>query len=138
MHTPFIAKTILGIKCLKYLVITLLIGIYSIGIARNNATSLRTECNFMIQNHILIAPSPAVDSVSVEINSAFENPSEITLFTTKGQIVMEGQIQLLKGINRFKIDISELPEGKYHLFISNSKKVEFEGHKSIHKILACN
>jgi len=87
-------------------------------------------------NHIFIAPSPAVDFVSVEIQSALENSSDIVLFTTKGQIVLEGKIALLKGYNQFKIDISDLPEGRYHMHLSNDKKVDFEGDKSVVKVIA--
>lgn len=90
-------------------------------------------CKVVSKNQVSIAPNPAVDFVTVTIKTDVELNSTLTLFSSSGQILFSQKVSLTIGTNPINLDISALPPGAYHLNISNDKKIEIEGARTIIK-----
>ena len=90
-------------------------------------------CKVAAKNQINIFPNPAVDNVTVTIKTEIEMNATLTLFSTSGQILFSQKVSLTIGSNPVNLDISALPSGSYHLNISNDKKIEIEGARTIIK-----
>jgi hypothetical protein len=69
----------------------------------------------------------------VTIKTEMEMNSTLTLFSSTGQILFSQKVSLIIGSNPLNLDISALPPGSYHLNISNDKKIEIEGARTIIK-----
>jgi len=90
-------------------------------------------CKVVSKNQVSIAPNPAVDFVTVTIKTDVELNSTLTLFSSSGQILFSQKVSLTTGSNPVNLDVSALPPGAYHLNISNDKKIEIEGARTIVK-----
>jgi fibronectin-binding autotransporter adhesin len=90
-------------------------------------------CKVAAKNQVSIFPNPAVDNVTVTIKTEMEMNSTLTLFSSTGQILFSQKVSLTIGSNPLNLDISALPPGSYHLNISNDKKIEIEGARTIIK-----
>jgi len=90
-------------------------------------------CKVAAKNQVSIFPNPAVDNVTVNIKTEMEMNSTLTLFSLSGQILFSQKVSLTIGSNPVNLDISVLPPGSYHLNISNDKKIEIEGARTIIK-----
>ena len=91
------------------------------------------NCEQSLTTEMTIAPNPAVDYVNVSIMSEDDMNANLTLFSGSGQILFSSSARLEKGINNIRIDISNLSSGAYHLNITNDKKIEISGSRSIIK-----
>ncbi len=91
------------------------------------------NCEESFSNEISIMPNPAVDFANVTIQSSDAMQINMTLFSSSGQILFSQKVRLAVGSNVIKLDVSALPSGAYHLNITNDKKVEFTGSRSIIK-----
>jgi len=91
------------------------------------------NCEESLMNEISISPNPAIDFVNVSISSSVEMETKLTLFSSSGQILFSKVVRLTKGANNVNLDISELPAGAYHLNITNDRKIEITGSRSIIK-----
>jgi hypothetical protein len=91
------------------------------------------NCEKKVKNEVKIYPNPAVDFANVEISSSDDMEVLLTLFSNSGQILLSQTVQLTTGVNTVKLDITSLPAGAYHLNISNDRKIEITGSRSIIK-----
>jgi hypothetical protein len=91
------------------------------------------NCEQSLTTEMTIAPNPAVDYVNVTIQSADDMNANLTLFSSSGQILFSSKASLEKGTNNIRIDITNLSSGAYHLNITNDKKIEISGSRSIIK-----
>ncbi|MEX1190046.1 MAG: T9SS type A sorting domain-containing protein [Bacteroidia bacterium] len=91
------------------------------------------NCEQSLSNELSISPNPAVDFVNVSITASEEMETQLTLFSTSGQILFSKQARLTKGSNTIRLDIVDLPSGAYHLNVTSNKKIEISGARSIIK-----
>ena len=91
------------------------------------------NCEKQIKNELKIYPNPAVDFVHVEISSTENMDVQLTLFSSNGHILLLQKVPLQTGTNAIRLDISALPAGAFHLHISNDRKLEITGNRSIIK-----
>lgn len=90
-------------------------------------------CALKTKNQVTIAPNPAIDYVTVKLITDVDLATTLTLFSSSGQILLSQKVSIFAGINPIRLDISALPSGAYHLNISNDKKIEIEGARTIIK-----
>jgi hypothetical protein len=57
----------------------------------------------------------------------------ITIFSSSGQILLNSSVKIDEGTSVVRLDVAALPAGVYHLNLSNNKKLEFSGSRSIIK-----
>ncbi len=76
-------------------------------------------------NELLVFPNPAKDNLNVQTTSATNKKATVSIVDAIGKLVIQKDIQLLKGKNIFQIDISSLQNGQYHLKI-NETDVSYE------------
>lgn len=91
------------------------------------------NCEKKVKNEVKIYPNPAIDYANVEISSSDDMEVLLTLFSNSGQILLSQTVQLSTGVNTVKLDITSLPVGAYHLNLSNDRKIEITGSRSIIK-----
>jgi hypothetical protein len=91
------------------------------------------NCEESTRNEVTISPNPARDFVNVAITSSGDMEAALTLFASNGKILFSKQLILMKGLNNIHLDINDLPAGAYHLNISNDRRIEITGSKSIIK-----
>jgi hypothetical protein len=91
------------------------------------------NCEESTRNEVSISPNPARDFVNVAITSSEDMEAILTLFASNGKILFSKQLILMKGLNNIRLDINDLPAGAYHLNISNDRRIEITGSKSIIK-----
>lgn len=91
------------------------------------------NCESSLHNEVNISPNPAHDYVNVKITSSQDLEAALTMFSTSGKILFTRQIILMEGINNIRLDISDIPAGAYHLNITNDKRIEISGGRSIIK-----
>ena len=91
------------------------------------------NCEQSFSNEVSIMPNPVVDMANVTIGSSVEMDVNMTLFSSAGQILFAQKIKVNKGSNSIRLDMSALPSGAYHLNITNNKKIELTGNRSIIK-----
>jgi len=84
-------------------------------------------------NEVKIYPNPASDWVNVEITVGEPLEVQLAVFNSGGQILMLQKAQLVQGSNLIRLDISGVPQGAYHLNISNALNREISGGRSIIK-----
>jgi hypothetical protein len=90
-------------------------------------------CEKKLKSEVKIYPNPATEFVNVEISSPDEMDVQLTLFSSAGQILLMQKVQLETGSNSVRLDITSLPPGAYHLNLSNDRKLEITGSRSIIK-----
>ncbi len=91
------------------------------------------NCEKKVKNEVKIYPNPAIEYANVEITSSDEMDIQLTLFSTSGQILLSQKVKLEIGNNIVRLDVSALPVGAYHLNLSNDRKIEITGSRSIIK-----
>ncbi len=91
------------------------------------------NCEKSLSNEVSIMPNPAVDIANVTIQASEAMEVNMNLFSSSGQILFSQKVRMSKGSNVVKLDVSALPPGAYHLNISNDKKIELTGSRSIIK-----
>lgn len=92
------------------------------------------NCNSaQAKNEVKIYPNPASEWVTVEITLDEPLDAQLALFSNSGQVLMLQKADLAIGSNLIRLDITALPQGAYHLNISNSRNVEISGGRSIIK-----
>jgi hypothetical protein len=91
------------------------------------------SCQPPATNEISLSPNPASDHVDVELKSEMKAEVTLTIFSSSGQILLNSTVKIEEGTSVVRLDISALPAGVYHLNLSNNKKLEFSGSRSIIK-----
>ena len=91
------------------------------------------NCEQSLSNEVSIMPNPAIDYANVTITASETMEIDMHLFSSTGQILFSQNINVTTGANVIKIDVSALTSGAYHLNLSNNKKIEFTGSRSIIK-----
>jgi len=91
------------------------------------------SCQQKFTNEVTLFPNPAVDYVDAKIVCETQMMATISIFSTSGQILLNEKISLTSGANIVRLDVSSLPPAVYHLSISNDKRIEITGSKSIIK-----
>ena len=72
--------------------------------------------NFSISD---IYPNPVSDNLNVVVNSKEPQKVSISLYTISGKIVLNTELQLTKGEQELKLNISHLQKGNYILKVNN-------------------
>jgi hypothetical protein len=80
-----------------------------------------------------LSPNPASEFVDVELKSEIKAEVTLTVFSSAGQILLNSTVKIDEGRSVVRLDIAALPAGVYHLNLSNNKKLEFTGSRSIIK-----
>jgi hypothetical protein len=91
------------------------------------------SCQPPTSNEISLSPNPAIDYVDVQFKSEQKSDVTMTVFSSAGQILLNSTVEIAEGTSAVRLDILSLPVGVYHLNLSNNKKIEFSGSRSIIK-----
>ena len=91
------------------------------------------SCQPPTTNEISLSPNPASEFVDVELKSEIKAEVTLTVFSSAGQILLNSTVKIDEGRSVVRLDIAALPAGVYHLNLSNNKKLEFTGSRSIIK-----
>lgn len=91
------------------------------------------SCQPPASNEISLSPNPATEYVDVEFKSEAKAEVLITIFSSAGQILLNSSVKIDEGTSVVRLDVAALPAGVYHLNLSNNKKLEFSGSRSIIK-----
>ncbi|MDQ3015438.1 MAG: T9SS type A sorting domain-containing protein, partial [Bacteroidota bacterium] len=68
-------------------------------------------------------PNPASGTVNISFEATNNDMVTYNFTNFLGQVVMEDQIEVQKGINSHKIDISNLPDGTYLIQVKTEKEI---------------
>lgn len=71
-------------------------------------------------NSVKLYPNPATDNVKLEITSGVDGAAQITVQDITGKTLSVRNIQIVNGVSRFDLDISDLTPGTYLIHISGS------------------
>lgn len=66
--------------------------------------------------HIKISPNPASDAIELNINGATDKKTSVKIYNTNGQLVKSASV-----VANEKIDVRDLDNGNYIIFIKSSK-----------------
>lgn len=91
------------------------------------------SCQPPASNEISLSPNPATEYVDVEFKSEMKAEVTLTIFSSAGQILLNSSVKIEEGTSVVRLDVAALPAGVYHLNLSNNKKLEFSGSRSIIK-----
>lgn len=91
------------------------------------------SCQPPASNEISLSPNPATEYVDVEFKSEMKAEVTLTIFSSSGQILLNSSVKIDEGTSVVRLDVAALPAGVYHLNLSNNKKLEFSGSRSIIK-----
>ncbi len=91
------------------------------------------SCKQFTTNTLQLSPNPASAFVDLQLNADQATKANISIFSTAGQLLLSAPIEISEGRSSIRLDINDLPAGVYHLNISNDKRIEFEGSRSIIK-----
>ena len=91
------------------------------------------SCKQVSTNTLQLSPNPASAFVDLQFNADQATRANISIFSTAGQLLLSAPIEIPEGRSSIRLDINDLPAGVYHLNISNDKRLEFEGSRSIIK-----
>lgn len=84
-------------------------------------------------NTMLISPNPAQDVVEVLFSLSSDLAARMTLFSSTGQVLFGQDVTMLRGDNTIRLDITAIPAGSYFLKITNDKKLEITGERTMIK-----
>jgi hypothetical protein len=62
-----------------------------------------------------VLPNPAKDNFTLNIQSNNSSSLNLTLHNALGQIVIQNELEIQKGIKSYNFDLSKLPDGLYYL-----------------------
>lgn len=89
---------------------------YDEELSQHNLHYLENNCINSIAKTVSVFPNPIAEQpFFVRLHSTMECECKLTLLNTQGNAVKELNYKCLKGINTFKIDVSELAKGLYGL-----------------------
>lgn len=74
---------------------------------------------------VTIYPNPAKELLTIELNIAFENDSNIQIFDLTGRLVGTSKMSLEKGNNQLLLDVSLLQNGVYFIQLPQIGMVRF-------------
>lgn len=86
-----------------------------------------------VTNTVEITPNPATDKAFVLISLEQNAEIGLTLFASNGKLLFSNRLSLKQGENKIQLDITNLPEGSYHLNLSNDINLQIEGNRQIIK-----
>lgn len=70
-----------------------------------------------------VFPNPAVDYLSVRVESNFSGTVSAEIMDVQGRIVMTRPLDLITGVNETQFDVNQLDAGTYMLRLSSENKV---------------
>lgn len=73
------------------------------------------------QNHLVIFPNPAANTLNFRISSPINEPFELKIITLDGKTVFAGKISLSEGKRKYQVDISFIKQGLYFCHIRNNQ-----------------
>jgi hypothetical protein len=77
-----------------------------------------------IDSKLLLFPNPADEQINIRLVSNVNESGTLTIFDSKGELVLNTQIQLQSGINNFRINTSKLNTGLYFVSINSNQTHE--------------
>jgi Secretion system C-terminal sorting domain len=72
------------------------------------------------------SPNPVIENISMSIASTKLQSTNISIINTAGSIVLQKQINLLKGTNYFSLDVYNLVSGNYFIKVNSDGFSELE------------
>jgi hypothetical protein len=84
-------------------------------------------------NTVTILPNPVKDVAGVRINASSNFELHMNLFSSAGQIIFSEKLTVRAGENEFRLDMTALPVGAYHLQMTSKPQVTITGNKTIIK-----
>lgn len=66
----------------------------------------------------------AGSTISVELNSTFEATAELSVENTDGKQFVDTGIEIEKGVNVLKFNVSDIPSGVYFVKVKTDSKTE--------------
>jgi hypothetical protein len=87
----------------------------SVAVASSGSRSFSIHSIPLTENRIRISPNPASGSLRIESSGDLRN-SKFQIIDITGRIMMNGKIE---GVNEYKINLSNLPDGLYLLNVQN-------------------
>lgn len=82
---------------------------------------VKAICNVL--DEFTIWPNPAANKVTVSIQSSIASICMIRVFDSRGVVVRSGRARIIRGLNRFELDIVDLAAGIYIVQIQNGNGV---------------
>jgi hypothetical protein len=76
------------------------------------------------KNDFEIYPNPVSDKLFIDFDSQDFDNTELLIYNTAGQIIINTQQNFSPGQNTFRIDVSNLPKGVYFVKITGEKTYE--------------
>jgi hypothetical protein len=77
-----------------------------------------------IDSKLLLFPNPANEQINIRLVSNVNELATLSIFDSKGELVLNTQMQLNIGINNFRINTSELNAGLYFVSINSNQTHE--------------
>ncbi len=97
-----------------------------IGMFENaRATAVPSVPQLHTSNNIMVAPNPSHDRFAVTFNNEGKS-SRVPMVVTSalGQVLLSGNINAVRGENKFMLDLEQLPAGVYFLQLASEEKSE--------------
>ncbi|MEM7103208.1 MAG: T9SS type A sorting domain-containing protein [Bacteroidota bacterium] len=69
-----------------------------------------------------ISPNPTEGQTKLQIESSFDSPAVIEIYSNTGQLVHSRKEDVQKGYNSFDLDLSQLPGGMYMVIVQQGKE----------------
>ena len=69
-----------------------------------------------------LVPNPASDFIFVKINTSKEANIEMVIFDARGALVKTKRMSLYKGLNSSRVDVSELANGFYTIYVPQAEE----------------
>ena len=95
-----------------------------------NKTNSNTIINFdaiptaaTLGKDMTVYPNPASTTVQVEINANNDTNATISVLDLSGRVVMNYNLNLVKGFNQEQLNISDLGDGIYQIQIASDAEV---------------
>jgi hypothetical protein len=68
-----------------------------------------------------VFPNPVQEQLNLRINLEQSSNLQLQIFDMSGKLIQSNQLSLLNGENSTSVDVSNLPQGIYSIFLSNGK-----------------
>jgi hypothetical protein len=70
---------------------------------------------------LIIFPNPVAEVLNIQLYAQQQETAILRIYDLKGAVILHKQINIAKGNNFLKQDVSNLPEGTYYVVIQGSR-----------------
>ena len=107
-------------------------GFSEMRIATSGIVSSINELDQII-NTLVVSPNPAFETATVQIDSEISDEAALQVVDMNGKIILERNIRLHKGQNKYNIDVHSFAAGQYMVNLNKEGKIKSTKLSIIHK-----